>query len=75
VAVADRFLGESLLALVVPRGDGAGDQELRARLAAQFDRVLLPAQFLRVAKIPRTATGKILRPELAAYVSGLPAKP
>ncbi|MEV6564968.1 class I adenylate-forming enzyme family protein [Streptomyces kronopolitis] len=68
VTVPDRFTGESIVAAVVldPATDTAG---ARAALRARFPQAVLPARVVSVPEIPRTATGKVLRPQLAVSLS------
>ncbi|MFI6650116.1 hypothetical protein ACIBI8_21190 [Streptomyces sp. NPDC050529] len=47
------------------------DSELRAYLRRHFAECVLPTRIVRVDTVPRTATGKILRPAL----QDLPAPP
>lgn len=71
VAVTDRFRGESVVAAVVlAEGGGEGDAALRNRLRAAFPEAVLPTRFVHMAAIPRSATGKVLRPQLSAQIAG-----
>jgi acyl-CoA synthetase (AMP-forming)/AMP-acid ligase II len=67
-AVADVFLGETIVAAVVASPDEVADAVLLQRLALDFAQAVLPTRFLRLPQVPRTPTGKILRPDLAALV-------
>ncbi|WP_432145477.1 class I adenylate-forming enzyme family protein [Streptomyces sp. bgisy084] len=71
VTVPDRFTGESIIAAVVldTATDTAG---ARAALQARFPQAVLPSRIVPVPEIPRTATGKVLRPRLAAALSASP---
>ncbi|MFI9568922.1 class I adenylate-forming enzyme family protein [Streptomyces rishiriensis] len=68
VTVADRFTGESIIAAVVltGRADAAGPW---TALRARFSPAVLPSRLVPVEEIPRTATGKVLRPRLSALLS------
>ncbi|MGY0236073.1 class I adenylate-forming enzyme family protein [Longispora urticae] len=69
VAVPDRFLGERVVAVVAWRNGTTGpDGILWARLRAHFAETSLPSRIVPVTDIPRTATGKLLRPQLTARV-------
>lgn len=72
----DRFLGEVVVAAVAT-ADDTTDAVLLEHLGRFFDPAVLPARFLRLPSIPRTATGKVLRPKLrellAAPTQALPA--
>jgi long-chain acyl-CoA synthetase len=63
VAMADRFAGERVVAAVV-LAPGAAETSLDAPLRARFSPAVLPDRFVRLAAIPRTSTGKVLRPQL-----------
>ncbi|TQJ37041.1 class I adenylate-forming enzyme family protein [Streptomyces sp. SLBN-115] len=63
VAAPDRFLGEVVVAAVVAPGETT-DAMLLDHLRRFFDPVVLPVRCVRMATIPRTATGKIIRPKL-----------
>ncbi|MEH0971293.1 class I adenylate-forming enzyme family protein [Micromonospora sp. CPCC 205546] len=65
VSVPDRYLGEKIIAAVVwAPGVGAQEVDLRAALREHFAESLLPAQVVHLDAIPRTPTGKVLRPQL-----------
>jgi acyl-coenzyme A synthetase/AMP-(fatty) acid ligase len=68
VTVPDRFTGESIIAAVVltGRADAAGPW---TALRARFSPAVLPSRLVPVDEIPRTATGKVLRPRLSASLS------
>jgi acyl-CoA synthetase (AMP-forming)/AMP-acid ligase II len=69
-ALADRFLGETVVAAVVTAPDGPADADLLAGLAHRFAKPVLPARIARLDRVPRTPTGKILRPALTALLAG-----
>jgi len=69
-AVPDSLYGERLVALLVADRE-IPDDAVRAHLAAAMAPAAQPARILRVSDIPRTATGKIRRPELKAQVQAL----
>jgi acyl-coenzyme A synthetase/AMP-(fatty) acid ligase len=68
VTVPDRFTGESIIAAVV-LGTATDTAGARAALRARFPQAVLPSRVVPVPEIPRTATGKVLRPRLAAALS------
>ncbi|MFJ4963926.1 class I adenylate-forming enzyme family protein [Streptomyces sp. NPDC088729] len=63
-ALPHRLLGEQVVAAVV-LAPGAATAGLRERLAAVFPAAVLPHRIVALDAIPRTATGKVLRPDLA----------
>ncbi|MFL6128906.1 MAG: class I adenylate-forming enzyme family protein [Mycobacteriales bacterium] len=95
VAVPDRFLGERIVTGIVTgagpdgpagldgpaRADGADglDERVRAALGAALPARLGPRRIVRLERIPRTPTGKVLRPQLAETLrdrdDGDPAPP
>src|SRR5262249_12949739 len=61
-AGSDSRWGERPLAAVVfKEGKQAGKDELRAHLEGRFAKFWLPEEFVFVAQIPRTSTGKFLK--------------
>jgi acyl-CoA synthetase (AMP-forming)/AMP-acid ligase II len=66
VAVPHRFLGEEIIAAVVYRD---GPVDLRPQLRTAFAEAVLPARFVSLPAIPRTHTGKVLRPQLEAALT------
>ncbi|GGS10285.1 acyl-CoA synthetase [Streptomyces nojiriensis] len=62
-AAPDRFLGEVVIAGVVAPGETT-DTVLLDHLRRFFDPAVLPVRWVRMVAIPRTATGKIIRPKL-----------
>ncbi|WP_255953292.1 class I adenylate-forming enzyme family protein [Streptomyces odontomachi] len=62
VSVPHRFDGERITAVVVTASDRTG--EILTHLRTGFPLTALPHRIVRVAAVPRTATGKILRPHL-----------
>ncbi|MGK5627442.1 class I adenylate-forming enzyme family protein [Streptomyces sp. URMC 123] len=60
---ADRFLGEVVVAAVTAPRETT-DAMLLDHLGRFFDPAVLPARFVRLPAVPRTATGKVLRPRL-----------
>ncbi|AUG77894.1 acyl--CoA ligase [Kitasatospora sp. MMS16-BH015] len=62
VPVPHRFDGERITAAVVTAAER--DAEIAAHLRTLFPAAALPHRIVRVPVVPRTATGKILRPEL-----------
>lgn len=68
VALPHRFLGEEVVAAVV-LASGAVD-DVRMRLKGSFAEHLLPTRVVELDAIPRTPTGKVLRPQLAKRLTG-----
>ncbi|MFC9931843.1 class I adenylate-forming enzyme family protein [Streptomyces sp. NPDC127190] len=62
-AVPDPLLGETV-AVALHAPDTIGDDTVRTHLRAHFAEAVQPGRILRVPEVPRTATGKILRPAL-----------
>ncbi|MFI0214189.1 class I adenylate-forming enzyme family protein [Streptomyces lydicus] len=67
----DRFLGEVVVAAVAT-ADDTTDAVLLEHLGRFFDPAVLPARFVRMPSIPRTATGKVLRPRLRELLAATP---
>jgi acyl-CoA synthetase len=70
-AVSDPRLGERLCLAVVPAGDRAPDPEaiLDHLSAAGVSRYDMPEFILCLAEMPLTASGKIVKRELARWVA------
>jgi O-succinylbenzoic acid--CoA ligase len=56
---------QAVTALVVPAGDGLDLEELRDHCASRLAPYKVPKRFELVAELPRTASGKLLRRQLA----------
>jgi long-chain acyl-CoA synthetase len=70
LAVPDRWAGEELIAAVALAGPAhPDDATIRADLARILPAAAVPRRIVRRATIPRTATGKLLRPRLAEELS------
>ncbi|WP_262379365.1 class I adenylate-forming enzyme family protein [Nonomuraea sp. PA05] len=69
VATPHRFLGEEIVAAVVHTGDAPETVNVRPHLLAAFAQSVVPNRVVRLDAIPRTATGKIRRPELARLLA------
>ncbi|SED36689.1 class I adenylate-forming enzyme family protein [Streptomyces melanosporofaciens] len=65
VALPHRFLGEEIVAAVVPAPGADGPPDVLPALAAAFRPAVLPRRVVPFDAIPRTRTGKVLRRELA----------
>ncbi|ARF53265.1 class I adenylate-forming enzyme family protein [Streptomyces gilvosporeus] len=63
----DRLLGETITAAVAAAPE-LSDAECYAHLQHHFATATLPERIVHVEAVPRTATGKILRPQLAAML-------
>ena len=57
--------GEQVCAAVVPASDGVTEQDLIAHCAARLAGYQVPKKLLILTELPRTATGKVLRKNLA----------
>lgn len=66
--VPDERLGQAIL--VVARGDGGRENELRARLRRELPSFMQPARYDWRPELPRNANGKLDRTALKASVSG-----
>ncbi|MCW2696034.1 MAG: Feruloyl-CoA synthetase [Modestobacter sp.] len=65
IGVPDPTWGEVGLAVVVPTPGAAGDvEELRTALRARLAGFKMPRHFQFVSELPKTATGKIRKPDL-----------
>ncbi|MFD9702601.1 class I adenylate-forming enzyme family protein [Lentzea sp. NPDC059081] len=62
VALPDRFAGERIVAAVVTTGDDV--PQIAKALRQLFSEAVVPERFIALDRIPRTPTGKVLRPEL-----------
>ncbi|MEU6243465.1 class I adenylate-forming enzyme family protein [Streptomyces sp. NPDC047024] len=62
-AVPDPLLGE-VVAVALHAPESVGDEAVRVHLRAHFAEAVQPGRILRVPAVPRTATGKIIRPAL-----------
>ncbi|MFI5819515.1 class I adenylate-forming enzyme family protein [Streptomyces rishiriensis] len=62
-AVPDPLLGE-VVAVALHAPESVGDDAVRTHLRAHFAEAVQPGRILRVPEVPRTATGKIIRPAL-----------
>ncbi|MEU5610626.1 class I adenylate-forming enzyme family protein [Streptomyces sparsogenes] len=75
VALPHRFLGEEVVAAVVPLPGADPLPPAHTALSQAFRPACRPARILVLDAIPRTATGKVLRRELAARITDLPQPP
>lgn len=66
VPIEDKLEGEVIAALIVTNAD-ISDVEIRNKLSLYFSEIMLPQYILREVSIPRTPTGKILRPQLKKH--------
>jgi acyl-CoA synthetase (AMP-forming)/AMP-acid ligase II len=68
IGVDDEQFGQRLRAFVV-KGDGAdiGEDELKDYVKANLARYKVPREIVFVDELPRNATGKVLKRELAEY--------
>ena len=69
VGVDDDDYGQRLRAFVVSRGDVTED-DLKAHVKASLARFKVPREIVFVDELPRNATGKVLKRELAGWMSG-----
>jgi len=69
--VPDREWGERVVACVSPRaGKELGADELKAYCRARLSGPKVPREFLILDHLPHNPTGKIMKHELRAMVSG-----
>jgi acyl-CoA synthetase (AMP-forming)/AMP-acid ligase II len=68
IGVDDEDFGQRLRAFVV-KEDGAevGEEELKSHVKANLARYKVPREIVFVEELPRNATGKVLKRELAEY--------
>jgi acyl-CoA synthetase (AMP-forming)/AMP-acid ligase II len=68
IGVEDEEFGQRLLAFVV-KEDGANvsEEELKSHVKANLARYKVPREIVFVDELPRNATGKVLKRELAEY--------
>jgi acetyl-CoA synthetase len=73
VGVPDAMRGEAIVACVVPRHEGAGDEvlarELQLRTREAVGAHAVPREVVFRASLPLTATGKVLRRDLRAMLA------
>jgi fatty-acyl-CoA synthase len=69
IGVADEEYGQRLRAFVVALGEVSED-DLKAHVKAGLARFKVPREIVFVDELPRNATGKILKRELAEWKSG-----
>ena len=70
VGVADEDFGQRLCAYIVPAAGAVPDGEaLKALVRDRLARYKVPREIVFVSELPRTATGKVLKRELAAPAS------
>jgi acyl-CoA synthetase (AMP-forming)/AMP-acid ligase II len=69
IGVDDAQFGQRLRAFVVVReGAAVSEQDVKAHVKAHLARYKVPRDVVFVAELPRTATGKVLKRELAGLV-------
>jgi acyl-coenzyme A synthetase/AMP-(fatty) acid ligase len=75
VGLPDSEYGEAVAAVIVP-ADGAAlpDEELTRLCAERLAPFKVPTVFRQVAKLPRNATGKVKRRDLAALFEPSPVQ-
>jgi acyl-CoA synthetase (AMP-forming)/AMP-acid ligase II len=69
VIVPDAMLGERIIGAVQFQAEPF---DVRAALRSALPATAVPARIFAVPVVPRTATGKVLRPELARHLAGAP---
>lgn len=70
VAIQDVFDGERIVIVIVASDDVNDDMVIQA-LAAVLPHAAMPQRIIRMTTLPRTATGKIRRPDLAREITAL----
>ena len=73
IGVPDPKWGETPLAVVVPRGDGADVEEIQAWTNARLGKFQRVSSVMLVETLPRNATGKVLKRELRDRLAPAPA--
>ncbi len=71
-AVPDTVTGESIVAAIAAPMD-LSDTAVLSHLRAVFPQVALPRRIVRMDDIPRSPTGKLLRPQLRALLDAASA--
>ncbi len=64
IGVPDPTWGEVPVAFIIARNDGVAAADLRRFLSTRIAKYKLPVDFVVVAEFPRTAYGKVIKPEL-----------
>jgi len=60
IGIPDALLGEAIRAYVVIEPDsGLNDKQLRVACAAKLENFMVPKEFVFIAEMPKTATGKV----------------
>ncbi len=75
IGAPDADLGEAVLAVIVPDGDGPDMAALEAALAGVLARYKLPRRYAMVPDLPRNAMGKVQKAELRRRQAGAGAAP
>jgi fatty-acyl-CoA synthase len=65
IGVDDEKFGQRLKAFVVKRGDGLSEDEVKDYVKENLARYKVPREVVFVDELPRNATGKVLKRELA----------
>jgi fatty-acyl-CoA synthase len=65
IGVEDEKFGQRLKAFVVKRGDGLSEDDVKAYVKENLARYKVPREVVFVDELPRNATGKVLKRELA----------
>ncbi|MBK6918485.1 MAG: AMP-binding protein [Deltaproteobacteria bacterium] len=72
IGVPDVEWGERLVAVVVPRTDGFDAEAVRQWARGVLAPAKIPRQFACVDELPRNPTGKVVKRDLVARISGAP---
>jgi len=71
VGVPDPVMGERVCAVAVPReGESLALATVREWAGTQLADYKLPAELVMVSALPRNASGKVIKKQLAAQVAG-----
>jgi fatty-acyl-CoA synthase len=68
VGVDDEHFGQRLRAFVVRRDGRVGEEELKDLVKQRLARYKVPREIVFLDELPRNATGKVLKRELAEHV-------
>jgi fatty-acyl-CoA synthase len=74
IGVDDEKFGQRLKAFVVTRGDGLSQDDVKGYVRDNLARFKVPRDVVFVEELPRNATGKVVKRELAERDEKAPAQ-